>query len=118
MKFCLNSGIPENYAFFDPESTLHVTRDHPVDSTDRVTSGIQRGLSTKRIIEVTENEPKKEAVVVKEKAPVVTETVAEPIVVETAAESVAEDPESKDEAEVVETETKKKGRKKASDENE
>ena len=43
---------PENYAFFDPESKLHLTLAKPVGTTSRVTAGIERALKTGKIMDM------------------------------------------------------------------
>ncbi|MGH0051825.1 MAG: hypothetical protein ACQ5SW_00350 [Sphaerochaetaceae bacterium] len=43
---------PENYAFFDPESKLHLTLSKPVGSVPLVTKGIERGLKTGKIMDM------------------------------------------------------------------
>lgn len=48
----LNARARENYAFFCPESRLHLTRSNPVGTIDRVTSSILRGLKAKTLIDV------------------------------------------------------------------
>lgn len=50
MKLALNLSKSNNYAFFDPQSKLHVTVSSPVDTVDRATPAIERGLKSKVLI--------------------------------------------------------------------
>lgn len=50
MKAELNLRKPGNYAFFDPDTRLHLTYANPVGSIDRVSSGIRRGIKSRVII--------------------------------------------------------------------
>lgn len=43
---------PENFAFFDPESRLHLTLARPVGTTPQVTAGIERGLKSGKIMDM------------------------------------------------------------------
>ena len=52
IKLMLNTRKPYNYAFFCPESRLHLTVGNPVGFADRVTSAILRGLRSNAIIDV------------------------------------------------------------------
>lgn len=52
IKLMLNTRKPYNYAFFCPESRLHLTVGSPVGFSDRVTSAIIRGLRSNAIIDV------------------------------------------------------------------
>lgn len=54
-KFALNFRKAGNYAFFCPQSRLHLTRSNPIGFADEVTSYIQRGLKSGVIIDVTED---------------------------------------------------------------
>lgn len=55
MKLQLNFNKPGNYAFFCPVSKVHLTRSNPVGFVNEVTSYISRGLKSKSIIEVPDN---------------------------------------------------------------
>ena len=52
IKIALNLRKPGNYAFFCPDSRLHLTRSNPVGFTSRVTSAILMGLVTKSLLDV------------------------------------------------------------------
>lgn len=51
-KILLNSAIRENYAFFCPQSGLHLDVVNPVGFTDRVTPSILRGLKGHTLVDV------------------------------------------------------------------
>lgn len=55
MKLQLNFNKPGNYAFFCPVSKVHLTRSNPVAFVNEVTPYIKRGLKSKSIIEVSDN---------------------------------------------------------------
>ena len=55
MKLQLNFNKPGNYAFFCPVSKVHLTRSNPVGFVNEVTSYISRGLKSKSIIEIPDN---------------------------------------------------------------
>jgi hypothetical protein len=55
MKLQLNFNKPGNYAFFCPVSKVHLTRSNPVAFVNEVTPYISRGLKSKSIIEVSDN---------------------------------------------------------------
>lgn len=55
MKLQLNFNKPGNYAFFCPVSRVHLTRSNPVAFVNEVTPYIKRGLKSKSIIEVSDN---------------------------------------------------------------
>lgn len=55
MKLQLNFNKPGNYAFFCPVSKVHLTRSNPVGFVNEVTPYISRGLKSKSIIEVSDN---------------------------------------------------------------
>lgn len=55
MKLQLNFNKPDNYAFFCPVSRVHLTRSNPVAFVNEVTPYIKRGLKSKSIIEVSDN---------------------------------------------------------------
>ena len=88
----LNLRIKDNYAFFCPESRLHLTRSNPVGITDRVTSSILRGLKAKTLIDIDALEAKRNEEIVKENKPETNkvEDKKEVKVEETAKEAVAE----------------------------
>lgn len=48
----LNPVVRENYAFFCPESRLHLTRSNPIGVVDRVTSSILSGLRAKSLVDI------------------------------------------------------------------
>ena len=50
MKLALNLLKSNNFAFFDPQSRLHVTVSSPVGIVDGATPAIERGLRSKAII--------------------------------------------------------------------
>ena len=52
IRFGLNFKKVQNYAFFCPESRLHLTLSNPVGTTDRITVNILRGLKSKAIIDL------------------------------------------------------------------
>ena len=86
MKLQLNFNKPGNYAFFCPVSKVHLTRSNPVAFVNEVTPYISRGLKSKSIIEVSDNNvtgqktAKPEAKPVQEAMPSVEEeTVAAPV---------------------------------------
>ena len=56
MKYGLNSSKSNNYAFWDPQSRLHLTIDNPVGYADRVTVAIKRGLVSKSIFAIIEKD--------------------------------------------------------------
>lgn len=56
MKLQLNFNKPGNYAFFCPVSRVHLTRSNPVAFVNEVTPYITRGLKSKSIIEVSDND--------------------------------------------------------------
>ena len=60
MKYGLNASKSNNYAFWDPQSRLHLTIDNPVGYADRVTVAIRRGLVSKSIYAVVEKDGKEE----------------------------------------------------------
>jgi hypothetical protein len=60
MKYGLNASKSNNYAFWDPQSRLHLTIDNPVGYADRVTVAIRRGLASKSIYAVVEKDGKEE----------------------------------------------------------
>lgn len=62
MKYGLNSSKSNNYAFWDPQSRLHLTIDNPVGYADRVTVAIRRGLASKSIYAVVEKDGKEEKI--------------------------------------------------------
>jgi hypothetical protein len=62
MKYGLNASKSNNYAFWDPQSRLHLTIDNPVGYADRVTVAIRRGLASKSIYAVVEKDGKEEKV--------------------------------------------------------
>lgn len=56
MRYALNHKVANNYAFYDPESRLHLTMSLPVATTTRETSGIRKGIASKVIIALDEPE--------------------------------------------------------------
>lgn len=52
IKFVLNARKFNTFAFFCPDSRLHLTLSSPVGFSDRVTPAILRGLKSKTIIDV------------------------------------------------------------------
>lgn len=120
-KYLLNLKKVNNYAFFCPQSRMHLTISNPVGYADRVTPAIERGLKSHVIIDITDEEeaniqPKKEVKETKQtetvepKTEVKTETVP---TVEVRAEEVVEEPKEEVKTEEVkETKTTtKRGRK-------
>ena len=51
-RIALNNAIRENYAFFCPQSNLHLDLMNPVGFTDRVTPSIVRGLKGKTLLDL------------------------------------------------------------------
>ena len=51
-RIALNNAIKENYAFFCPQSNLHLDLMSPVGFTDRVTPSIVRGLKGKTLLDL------------------------------------------------------------------
>lgn len=51
-RIALNNAIKENYAFFCPQSNLHLGLMDPVGFTDRVTPSIVRGLKGKTLLDL------------------------------------------------------------------
>lgn len=48
---------PDNYCFFDPESRVHLTLESPVSrELDRLTVGLQRGIDSKVIYAIQQNQ--------------------------------------------------------------
>lgn len=62
MKYLLNLRKNDNYAFFCPQSRMHLTISNPVGFADRVTPAIARALKAQTIIDITEEENKTEPV--------------------------------------------------------
>ena len=54
MKLQLNFNKPDNYAFFCPVSNVHLTLSNPVAFVNQTTPYIERGLKSKAIIDVTD----------------------------------------------------------------
>ena len=52
IQFRLNPRKPGNYAFFCPVTKLHLTIANPVDSVDRISNYILRGIKSKSLIDV------------------------------------------------------------------
>lgn len=48
----LNTNMRDNYAFFCPETRLHLTLTNPVGSADRVSAAIRRGLNANTLIDL------------------------------------------------------------------
>lgn len=93
IELMLNLGKRDNYAFFDPESRLHLTAASPVGTVPQVTAAIQRGIDTNVLIRM-DNVAKQAPVAKSAPAAPVSEPVAQ------TTESVAE----KDEEPVSESE--------------
>lgn len=122
MKLQLNFNKPDNYAFFCPASNVHLTLSNPVAFVDQTTPYIERGLKSKAIIDVTNENAgqKKKTVETNEspKAPTPSQK-EESVSVEEAEVQPKEEPkeeskeESKKEAPATETksEEKPKGKK-------
>lgn len=51
-RFMLNPKKANNYAFFCPQSRLHLTASSPVGSANEVTSAIIRGVKSQAIIDL------------------------------------------------------------------
>lgn len=88
IEFMLNLRKRDNYAFFDPESRLHLTAAMPRGYAPSVTARIQRGLDTQVLIKLEEskNETPK-------KAPAEpTKSAPEPVVASVPEEPKAEAP--------------------------
>ena len=62
MKYLLNLRKNDNYAFFCPQSRMHLTISNPVGFADRVTPAIARALKAQTIIDITEEENETEPV--------------------------------------------------------
>lgn len=92
MKYLLNLRKNDNYAFFCPQSRMHLTISNPVGFADRVTPAIERALKAKTIIDITEEENKTEHVV--------EEKVEEPIPEKKLEEVIHTQPESTESMEV------------------
>lgn len=75
MKLQLNFNKPGNYAFFCPVSKVHLTRSNPVGFVNEVTPYISRGLKSKSIIEVSDNNVTGQKTAKPEAKPVQTEEV-------------------------------------------
>lgn len=75
MKLQLNFNKPGNYAFFCPVSRVHLTRSNPVAFVNEVTPYIKRGLKSKSIIEVSDNNVTGQKTAKPEAKPVQTEEV-------------------------------------------
>lgn len=52
IQFRLNTRKPGNYAFFCPVTRLHLTLANPVNSVNRVSNYILRGIKSKSIIDI------------------------------------------------------------------
>ena len=59
IRISLNSKNPNAFAFFDQASRLHLTLEHPVGITDGMTPAIQRGIDSKKLVVLEEQEVKK-----------------------------------------------------------
>ena len=66
MELMLNPHKRDNYAFFDPESRLHLTASSPAGSVQQATSAIKRGINTGVLVAV-ENDDNKPAPKAEEK---------------------------------------------------
>ena len=60
MELMLNPRKRDNYAFFDPESRLHLTASSPAGSVQQATDAIKRGIST-GVLVVIKNDDNKPA---------------------------------------------------------
>lgn len=52
MKISLNLSKPGNYAFFCPQSGVHLTLGNPIANVSGVTPAIDRGLKTKVLVKL------------------------------------------------------------------
>lgn len=52
MRIALNLHKRDNYAFFCPQTRVHLTVDNPVANIDRVSPAIERGLKSKSLIDL------------------------------------------------------------------
>lgn len=107
MKYLLNLRKSNNYAFFCPQSRMHLTISNPVGFADRVTPAIERALKAETIIDITEGKEQKTVEKKSEEAPT-------PIQEESTESVEVEAPVEETEAEVPveeEKKTAKKGRK-------
>lgn len=90
MKISLNLSKPGNYAFFCPQSGVHLTLGNPIANVSGVTPAIDRGLKTKVIVKLddtpVENKTETKA------APPVKETPKEEPKTEVKEEPVKEEP--------------------------
>jgi hypothetical protein len=116
IELMLNLGKRDNYAFFDPESRLHLTAASPVGTVPQVTAAIQRGIDTNVLIRM-DNVAKQAPVAESAPAAPVTEPVAQ--TTESVAEkdeepvSESEDPVSMDDLVTPEAESEDEEAKKA-----
>jgi len=55
MKIQLNFNKPDNYAFFCPVPKVNLSRSNPVAYIDEITSYIRRGLKSKAILLIEDN---------------------------------------------------------------
>lgn len=56
MRIALNLHKRDNYAFFCPQTRVHLTVDNPVANIDRVSPAIERGLKSKSLIDLDKAE--------------------------------------------------------------
>lgn len=86
-RFQLNLAKPNNYAFFCPQSRLHLTVSSPVGYADEVTSAIIRGVKSGSVIDIdnvvntagsSNNKAEETETTAPKAAPAVEEPAAEP----------------------------------------